>query len=850
VLWLNETQRHLYGVQGERAAKLLRDALAATNGAVAVGALWSRPYLEELTARGNSPDLNAAARALLDGHRTRRITVPDCLTSQQQLELDTLARDDERLQMALAAGGADGDVIQHLTGGPELLHAYTSGGLFNRVEHALITAALDARRLGHQGAIPVTLLATAADGYLSPRQRPGHPNWATLAVTALTTGKRRDGTRTGIRNALSALKAVRVRSGDVETGYEPDDYIDQHTRPLRYACLGTRQLWDALAEHTSNPDDLNALGNAASNRGLYRHAALLWKHAVSATGNAEAASRLIDLLHTVNPDSAHRATSWVAGHAILDDPRDVAGLAGALRAAGEDLAVTTLATRAVPVVPLDDPGDVAGLVGVLRAAGDDQAVTTLVTRAVPAVSLDEPWAVGWLVEVLREAGEDLAVTTLATRAANAVSLDHPGAVADLVGVLREAGEDLAVSMLATRAASAVSLDHLNQSSDIAGLVKVLREAGEDQAVSTLATRAADTAPLDDPWAVGWLLMALHKAGEDQAVSTLATRAASTAPLDHPAPVGWLMELLHEAGQDQALTTLVTRAVPAVPLDELSAVAELVKALREVGEDQAVTTLVTRVVPIVPLDHPGAVAGLVRVLHEASEDKAVTRLATRAAERVRFDDPAPVAELLKALHDAGEDQAVTRLATRAAERVCLDDPRALARLLETLHEAGEDQAVTTLLARRPAEHVNLNNPGALAELLKALQEAGEDDAFTMLATCAAHDVVLVHHTLEDNLLEAIFGTREEDQATIALVMQIAPGIHRALPRLVKMLREAGEDQAVTTLATRAADCGLWHWSLQILPDMTRQYAFGREPDGAPSAPWDWRDLIDHDREAPT
>jgi transcriptional regulator with XRE-family HTH domain len=185
VLWLNETQRHLYGVQGERAAKLLRTALAAINGAVAVGALWSRPYLEELTARGDSPDVHVAARALLDGHRTHCITVPDCLTSQEQSELGVLARGDERLRIALAASGADGDVIQHLTGGPELLHAYSSGGFFNQVEHALVTAALDARRLGHRGAIPVTLLAAAADGYLSPRQRPGHPNWTTLAVSAL-----------------------------------------------------------------------------------------------------------------------------------------------------------------------------------------------------------------------------------------------------------------------------------------------------------------------------------------------------------------------------------------------------------------------------------------------------------------------------------------------------------------------------------------------------------------------------------------------------------------------------------------------------------------------------------------
>ena len=261
VLWLNETQHYMYAASGERAASLLRTALENTRGAVAVGALWPRPYLEELTAVGNSPDVHAAASALLDGPRTHRITVPDCLTARQQREFAKLAAADERMGAALEASGPDGDVIQHLTGGPELLHAYTNGGLFTPVEHALITAALDVRRLGHQGPIPAALLAAAADGYLSSRQRPSRADWATSALTGLTSGVRADGSTTGIRKALTSLKTVRARSGHAETGYEPDDYLDQHTRRSRHACLGPRQLWDALVQYTASPDDLYGLGN-------------------------------------------------------------------------------------------------------------------------------------------------------------------------------------------------------------------------------------------------------------------------------------------------------------------------------------------------------------------------------------------------------------------------------------------------------------------------------------------------------------------------------------------------------------------------------------------------------------
>ena len=382
-LWLNETQRHLYGSAGEQAAKMLRNTLEATTGAVAVGALWSRPYLEELTASGNSPDDHTAARALLlDCPHTHRITVPDCLTDRQQRELSALAAVDEPLAVALAASGPAGDVIQHLTGGPDLLHAYTSGSLFTKVEHALITAALDARRLGHQSPIPATLLAAAADGYLSPQERPGDHDWAILALSGLVTGIRPDGTRSGIRNALTALKTLRARSGDPETGYEPDDYLDQHTRQLRRACLGSPQLWDALAENTASSADLDRLGEAAYRRGLYGHAAILWKHAITGTGNVHAASRLINLLHSLDCDGARQAAHWVAVRPALDDPWGAAALLQAVREAGaEHAVVATLAARAARDATLDNHWGAAALLDALRQAGAEQAVATLAVRA-------------------------------------------------------------------------------------------------------------------------------------------------------------------------------------------------------------------------------------------------------------------------------------------------------------------------------------------------------------------------------------------------------------------------------------------------------------------------------------
>ena len=842
VLWLNETQRYLYGTSGAQVASLLRRTLAATDGAVAVGALWRRPYLGELTALGKSPDEHAAARALLDGPRTHHITVPPYLTGHQQQELAALAHGDKRLRAALAASGPDGDVIQHLTGGPELLHAYTSGGLFTQVEHALITAALDARRLGHQGPIPASLLAAAADGYLRPRQRPGHADWATSALTGLTTGVRADRTRTDIRNVLTPLKQVRARSGDAETGYEPDDYLYQHTRRPRQTCLGPRQLWDALVKHTTSPDDLERLGNAAIDRGLYRHAALLWKQAITA-GNTRSVPLLLSLLHALDCNGVSDAADWVAVHAPLDPIWSVTRLLGELRKAGEGQAVSTLAARAAAGTALDNPagasplnervtGDyflnrgVTGLLEELRQAGEGQAVSTLAARAAKHAALHDARDVTGLLWALRQAGEGQAVSTLAARAAKHAALHDPGGVAELVKALRQAGEGQAVSTLAARAAKHAAL---HDAGGVAELVKALRQAGEGQAVSTLAARAAKHAALHDPGGVAELVKALRQAGEGQAVSTLAARAAKHAALDLPrgaSPlnerVTGLLRALRKAGEGQAVSTLAARAAKHAALDDLREVDWLLEELRKAGEGQAVSTLAGRAAKHAALDDPWVVAWLLDVLREARADEAVSTLAGRAAADAALDDPWYVAWLLRALREAGEGQAVSTLAGRAAADAALDDPRRVAWLLWALREAGEGQAVSTLAARA-AKHAALDHPGGVAELLRALRVVGEAQAVSTLAARAAADAALDHPGGVARLLTAL-RKADEGQAVSTLAARAAK--HAALDHpggvaeLVKALREARADEAVSTLAARAADAALddpWYvaWLVEAL-----------------------------------
>lgn len=55
----------------------------------------------------------------------------------------------------------------------------------------------------------------------------------------------------------------------------------------------------------------------------------------------------------------------------------------------------------------------------------------------------------------------------------------------------------------------------------------------------------------------------------------------------------------------------------------------------------------------------------------------------------------------------------------------------------------------------------------------------------------------------------------------------------IARLPRVLREAGADEAVTALAGRAANAGMFGLFLQSFPENASRYLFGREPDGTPS-----------------
>ena len=806
VVWLDEAQLYLDTSDdtGERVAAGMRELLRdpGRRPVLMVATLWPK-YWDALTTRAE-PDRHAQARELLSGHN---IDVPDRFSAAALSKLAEEANADPRLADA-AAHAADGQITQYLAGAPVLLDRYQHAPPAAR---ALIQVAMDARRLGCGPHLPLALLEAAAPGYLTGTdwdQLDDH--WLDQALTSIT--KPRNGipgplTRIRPRDPSPHPGAAAPGTGhDGAPLYRLADYLDQHGRRHRRAVIPPPSFWTAALR--AQPADLPALGAAAHARGLLRAAAQLYKHA--SHRDAIAAARLIDVLHQCCP-ADHRPAQWAAGHAPLDDPRDVAYLLDALRAAGAQDQVTALAARAAAHGALDDPYGAAHLLRGLREAGAQDQVTALLAR--------DP------------AGHAL--------------LDDPGGVAFLLGGLREAGaQDQVTALLARDPAGHALLDNPY---GVAYLLDGLREAGAQDQVTALAARAAAHAPLDNPYGVAYLLDALRAAGAHEQVTALAARAAAHAPLDNPYGVAYLLDALRAAGAHEPVTALAARAAAHAPLDDPGGVAHLLRGLREAGAQDQVTALLARdPAGHAPLDNPYGVAHLLGALREAGAQDQVTALLARdPAGHAPLDNPYGVAHLLGALREAGaQDQVTALLARDPAGHAPLDDPYGVAILLDGLRAAGAQDQVTALLARDPAGHAALDDPYGVAILLSMLREAGAQDQVTALAARAAAHAPLDDPYRVNYLLGGLREAGAQDQVT-ALAARAAGHAPLDDPdrvaELLDGLREAGaQDQVTALLADRLPGEGLFglfcgQGNNQVL------YRFGRDPDGSPARSWGWDDL---------
>ncbi|MEW2046647.1 hypothetical protein [Streptomyces sp. NPDC005476] len=259
VVWLNELQDHLDGPVPLTAA-ITRRLIEA--GLVLVGTLWSDEYTSRIAARvPGRPDLHADARQLLDlAHLVR---VPTSFTPAERCRAEAFS-EDRRIRLALDT--SDVGLTQFLAAAPQLETWWAQAP--NPYAKALITAALDTRRMGARVPLSPELLAAAVPGYLTPtEQARAGQHWLEEALEYATTL---------LHGAASTLRPTGTMGRT--TGYMVADYLHQQANRARHAVPVPEAVWRAIVDH-HHPRDTQPLAGSAHAWGEHRYAEALYRRA-------------------------------------------------------------------------------------------------------------------------------------------------------------------------------------------------------------------------------------------------------------------------------------------------------------------------------------------------------------------------------------------------------------------------------------------------------------------------------------------------------------------------------------------------------------------------------------------
>lgn len=268
VVWFNEAQHYLLTADpapGERIAAGLRTLLQdpARSPVLVLGTIWPQ-YWDILT--GPSPsydlDLHAQARELLVG---TDITVSESWSAAELRALSRAGQTDPRLRDAIRHADA-GRITQYLAGVPDLVQRYRNAPPAAR---AVLTAAIDARRLGHPLPLPHNLLERAAPDYLADFEwDQAGDSWFDQALAY--TAKPCHGT-------AGPLSRIRPRPSDsgaaAPVRYRLADYLQQRGSTERASALPPPGFWAAVATTVDDAATLRTIGDSAARRGRYSRAA-------------------------------------------------------------------------------------------------------------------------------------------------------------------------------------------------------------------------------------------------------------------------------------------------------------------------------------------------------------------------------------------------------------------------------------------------------------------------------------------------------------------------------------------------------------------------------------------------
>ncbi|WP_053734048.1 hypothetical protein [Nocardia sp. NRRL S-836] len=278
MVWLDELQNYLDRSGGVPVGRM-RGLIKA--GAVVVATCWPQEYSKRaaLPAK-DQPDPYANDRGLLD--MADMLHVSGTFSTDERRRAEELAVTDHRIRVALDT--PDAGFTQVMAAGPELIRHWEQAPAYAK---AVITAALDARRVGAHAPLTRDYLADAVPDYLNDREKATAPmDWFDGALGHATTL---------LHGATAALIPVAAGMGRI-AGYRVADYLHQHALRARRTEHLPDTAWHALIHHHHHhSDDTERLADNAERRGR-RHETVVLHKQLTDRGDRHAAYRLAHLL--------------------------------------------------------------------------------------------------------------------------------------------------------------------------------------------------------------------------------------------------------------------------------------------------------------------------------------------------------------------------------------------------------------------------------------------------------------------------------------------------------------------------------------------------------------------------
>jgi TPR repeat protein len=265
VLWLNEAQNYLLGSDGESCAAALRRRLEGEGPSVIVLTLWPEYYRALISEEiGGSTAGGPQARALIS--QASLHVVQNHLNDVELMAVQSGPGRNPSLEAAYQAASSSGKLIQVLAAGPDLVDHYEHPAMpIGCYGKSLISAAIDARRLGVDGPLSLDFLVEAAPGYLSDAQRAeAPPDWVDRAIKYA---------HLKVKNVASAFTLVPREKG---IGPEPGvvnlaDYLHFYGRMARALLCPPDSFWEAARSDISTAKHIQHLAVAAMHRLRVRH---------------------------------------------------------------------------------------------------------------------------------------------------------------------------------------------------------------------------------------------------------------------------------------------------------------------------------------------------------------------------------------------------------------------------------------------------------------------------------------------------------------------------------------------------------------------------------------------------